>query len=121
MNSEKSVLEKKAKCALKSLTCHLSSERDGDEIYLKYKNKKIWPDVRYKVFKSRDEIALNVNLDLIDNSEPVTIELWEKDLLKDDFLGSFQFVPFGPTGEFTVDLKKKNITDMQRYSLIWKI
>jgi len=120
MKSEKSVLEKKTKCALKLLKCHLSSESDGDEIYLKHENKKIWPDVRYKVFKSRDEIKLNVDLDLKDNKGPVIIELWEKDLFKDDFLGTFQFVPFGSIGEFMVDLKKRNMSDVQRYSLIWK-
>lgn len=114
------VREKKARCALKSLKCHHSSENDGDEIYLKYENKKIWPDVRYKVFKSTDEIVLNVDLDLKDKKTPVIIELWEKDLFKDDFLGTFQFVPFGSVGEFIVDLKKKNIADVQRYSLVWK-
>ena len=120
MNLKPHVNEKKAKCALKLLRCHHSSESNGDEIYLKYQNKKIWPEVRYKVFKSADEIALNVDLDLKDNEKPVTIELWEKDFLKDDFLGHFQFVPFGSVGEFIVDLKKKNMTGVQRYSLVWK-
>lgn len=120
MQTNSFVRKKKAKCALKLLKCHHASESDGDEIYLKHENKKIWPDVRYKVFKSADEMSINIDLELKDNSKPVTIELWEKDLFKDDFLGSFQFVPFGSVGEFIVDLKKKKTTDIQRYSLVWK-
>jgi len=120
MNSAGVKHHKKPKCALKLLRCHHSSETDGDEIYLKYENRKIWTEVRYKVFRSKDEILLNVDLELKDNGTPVIIELWEKDFLTDDFLGSFQFVPFGSVGEFSVDLKKNKMTDVQRYSLVWK-
>lgn len=120
MNFDSPAHKKKTKCALRLLKCHHSSESNGDEIYLKYENKKIWPEVRYRVFKSKDEILLDINLDLKDKVTPVIIELWEKDFLKDDFLGYFQFTPFGSSGEFIVDLKKKKITDVQRYSLVWK-
>jgi hypothetical protein len=112
---------KPAKCILKLLKCHKSSEGDGDEVYLKLDNKKIWPQMPYQRIKSMGELKVDLSLLLRGGEEFIRVELWDKDLFSDDLLGHFQFVPSGSQGQYSADIKVHGKNDNHRYTLVWEI
>ena len=74
---------------LLSIHCTLNDEIDKDEIFLKYKGKKIWPAGSYKSINSGDK--LKINKEFIHNAkDDLVIELWDFDYLsRNDLLGTF--------------------------------
>jgi hypothetical protein len=91
-------------CQLQNLICHHCDERDGDELFLKFNGSKIWPENK-KFVSATDNCIIPINLKLpVKPLEKVTLQLWDYDLLSNDLLGEFNFVPDGE-GQFTCDLK----------------
>jgi hypothetical protein len=106
------------KCKVKALKCHRASESNGDEVYLKFENKKIWPQDPFQRMMADEQAPINLSL-LSDHEGLVKLELWEKDIFKDDYLGEFYFAPVGKQGEYTCELKTKP-DSLQKYSLAWE-
>jgi len=119
--AKKSKNNKLVKCKLKALRCYRSSERGGDEIYLKLDGKQMWPQVPYERIHSMGEVEINLSIVTGKSAGSIRIELWEKDILKDDFLGYFLFVPNGSEGEYVSDLRLANKNDTHRYAMVWEI
>lgn len=108
------------KCRLITVKCYRASEHDGDEIYLKVDNKKIWPARPFAKIKPDEEFI--VNLDIISDGRGfVRIDLWEKDFFSDDLLGFFQFASVGAKGKFSTDLTPCNKDNPARYVLTWEM
>jgi hypothetical protein len=87
---------------LTSILCEIPEETDKDEIYLKYKGKKIWPkDKKYYKIDVDEEADLNLEVNVGDE-EWIEIELWEFDLMKrNDHLGTFHIQNNGAEEKFT--------------------
>lgn len=111
--------DKKVCFRLHSIKCLLNSEDNGDEIYLRYNGKKIWPENRkWHRMRPSDEVVLNI-IHLIENNvDLVDLELWESDFLSHNKLGSFIFLRDSKGGPFNVDLKQKD--KKAKYSLVWE-
>ena len=108
------------KLHLRQIKCNVNDESDGDEIYLKFKGKKVWPSGLFKGIKINELVQVDVTLDVPDD-EFVTIELWEYDLLsKNDYLGTFEMKMNETGGPFTTSLKLKKPEYMASYLLIWE-
>ncbi|GHN02945.1 hypothetical protein WSM22_44340 [Cytophagales bacterium WSM2-2] len=112
---------KQINCKLKALKCYRSSESDGDEVYLKIEDRKIWPQVPFARIKAMGELEINLDIMTGKKEGSIRIELWEKDLLKDDLLGYFLFITNGQSGEYVSDLKLNNKMDNHRYALCWEV
>lgn len=110
------------KIKLKSITCYLPSETDKDEIFLKYRGDKIWPE-KTKFLRIDTDETLNINLTLDATSIWMEIELWEYDYLsKNDHLGDFVFKSSNYAGEYTNELKVSDeFTGKAKYSLLWEL
>lgn len=109
------------RCKLKSIKCYRASEQDGDEIYLKVENKKIWPTSPFAKIKPSEEIT--INMDVISDARGfIRIDLWDRDfLLPNDLLGFFQFASVGAKGKFSTDLTPCNKDIPPRYVLTWEM
>jgi hypothetical protein len=108
----------KLKFRLRCLRCLLNSEYQGDEIYLKYNGRKIWPEDRiwYRVFEG-EEVVMNVTQPVANIGDKVELELWECDLISHSKLGNFNFLVDAVYGTYTVDMVSENST--AKYSLVW--
>jgi len=74
---------------LLSIHCTLNDEIDKDEIFLKYKGKKIWPGSPHKSINSGERLEIDMEFKH-DPIEDLIIELWDFDFLsKNDLLGTF--------------------------------
>lgn len=105
---------------LNRLKCLLNSEHQGDEIYVRYKGQKIWPEnKKWHRITEGDEVILNVKQAVGNIGDKVELELWECDFLSQSKLGNFIFLPDSPGGPFTVDMLTKN--GKAKYSLIWEV
>lgn len=104
---------------LHCLKCLLNSEHQGDEIYVRYKGNKIWPENKkwHRILEG-DEVILNVKQP-INIGDKVELELWECDFLSQSKLGNFIFLPDSLGGPFTVDMLTKN--NQAKYSLVWEV
>ena len=112
---------KKRKIRLNQVHCKLPDEIDKDEMYLKYKGKKIWPAglIYYRV-DTGDVAPINVTLEVEEGWNE--IELWDFDYLsRNDFLGVFKFMVDDEPGVYsnTMMLVEKNST--ASYVLDWEI
>lgn len=78
------------KLRLSSIICEIPEEDDKDEIYIKFRDKKIWPQKQKFVKVDVDESVL-IGLSMpISKTGQLKLELWEYDLAsKDDHLGTF--------------------------------
>jgi hypothetical protein len=118
--NEKVSAKEKTKLKIKLLRCYTSSEANGDEVYLKYEGKKIWPAGSYESVSSSNELSVNTEIVLNTPDKLARIDLWENDFFRDDHLGFFLFHLDGSNGEFTTDLTPKNKNDRYRYTLVWE-
>lgn len=103
---------------LRCLKCLLSSERQGDEVYIRYNGRKIWPEDKIwcRVFEG-EEVVMDVTQPVANMGDKVELELWECDLVSHSKLGNFIFSVDSSRGTYTVDLVSKN--SKAKYSLVW--
>ena len=103
-----------------SLMCYRQEESNGDEVFLKYNTKRIWPiDMKYSQVT---EGTLDLSLDIagIDKGQIVNVELWDYDLITaNDNLGVFSMLVNERGGPFTTDLNT-NKNDA-KYTLKWEV
>jgi hypothetical protein len=91
-------------CHLQSLHCHHCQEREGDELFMKFNGKKIWPSDE-KYVKGNDNCIIPINFKMVVEAlKPVTLELWDYDFLINDLLGRFIFMA-DEEGQFRSDLR----------------
>lgn len=106
---------------LQSIIAYLQTERDGDEIFIKYKDKKVAPaDTKfYKIAEAPVEINLEIELDQADKW--VELELWDYDkFTPNDCLGHFKLLVDQASDNFTAELTRKE-DSIARYVLNWEI
>jgi len=104
---------------LLSLHCHVSDEADLDEVYLKLKDNRIWPESEKYQRLAIGESTLNVTIENTDKKDHLEIELWDYDTFsRDDLLGSFS-LQLDQFGRFKTEMKKLSGT-IASYSLDWE-
>jgi hypothetical protein len=104
------------------LTCHVPSEGDGDELYIKLNDEKIWPvDGKFHRLKGNETAPLDIRVDMpAPKNSPIQIELWDFDWVSaSDLLGKFEFQAAGD-GHFSTDLTY-SVNNIARYTLDWEI
>lgn len=75
---------------LLSILCIHADETDKDEIYLKVKEKKIWP-IKEKFYAIDTDEEASIKLSFNVTSGKYKIDLWEYDYIgKNEILGSFE-------------------------------
>jgi len=111
-----------AKLKLKSITCYQPSEKDKDEIFLKFRGDKIWPE-KSKFIRIDANETVHINLNINATTIWMEIELWEYDFLsKNDHLGDFALKSSNYAGQYTSELKvMDDFIDKVKYSLNWEI
>ncbi|ELR69372.1 hypothetical protein C900_05062 [Fulvivirga imtechensis AK7] len=110
------------KLRLLKLNCYRQNEADGDEIFIKYQNKRVWP--LNSKYQKLNEGSAKLNLDIsgIEKESMVTLELWDYDLFTpNDMLGTFSMLVNERGGPFTTDLKRDMGTDDSKYSIEWEV
>ena len=106
---------------LQSVIAYLQTEVDGDEIFIKYKNKKIAPaDSKfYKITETPIEVNIEIALNKTDKW--VELELWDYDhFSSNDCLGNFKLLVDQVSDNFTAELIRKKDSDA-KYVLNWAI
>jgi len=102
------------------IQCNVNDESDGDEIYLKYHGRKIWPRGLFKAIKTGHTLAVDIDIE-VPFDEYINLELWEYDLLsKDDHLGVFTMRSNEVGGPYQTSLKLNNQEYMASYLLTWE-
>ncbi len=109
---------------ISSIICEVPEESDKDEIYIKYGEKKIWPqDKKYLKIDFDETIPIGLKMN-IKGPCMIKLELWEYDVTsKDDHLGTFQLdIQSLESGKFT-DLLIRDEKGAKRasYYLNWMI
>jgi hypothetical protein len=108
-----------AKCKLLALHCYLSDESDKDEVFINWKNKKIWPENKKYIKADSAELKMGLDIEVNDGDEMV-LELWDYDLLSpNDKLGDFTFSLLEKGGPYRTDLKREK-ESQARYTLEWE-
>lgn len=111
-----------AQIKLLHLHCLLNDESDKDEVFLKHKGQRIWPNPkRFHQMNSGERVSLNQSLS--PDCPDLSIELWDWDLLSpNDLLGCFH-IRLNPDdfGRFTASLNKKDERSTASYLLEWEI
>lgn len=109
------------KIRLNKIHCTLPDEIDKDEMYLKYKGKKVWPEEAMYHRVDTGDVA-EVNLILEVEEEWVDVELWDFDYLsRNDFLGTFRFKVDDRPGKYTNSMKLVEENSTASYLLEWEI
>ena len=102
-----------------ALECHITEENDGDEIFLKVNEEKIWPlaDKYFPLTTGSAHIGLEIETN---TSTSLEVELWEYDTFNpNDKLGYFQLLLDDKGGPYRTDLQKAN-SSFARYTLVWE-
>ena len=104
------------------LNCYRQNEADGDEVFIKYKDKKVWPlNSKYQKLSEGSE-KLNLEIPEVEKDNTVILELWDYDLFTpDDKLGTFSMLVNERGGPFTTDMKRDKGSDDSRYSIEWEV
>ena len=109
------------KLHITQLKCNVNDEFDGDEIYLKYDGKKIWPARLFKGIRTGEELSIDLFIE-VPEDQKIIIELWEYDLLTmNDHLGSFEVILNEYGGPFQTSLKLKEKDYIASYLLTWEV
>lgn len=115
------MIEKKRFLRLQSLVAFRQSEKDGDEIFIKYNNEKIVPADAKFIRMSKDPVALNVEIELREDQKWVELELWDYDrFTPNDNLGTFKLLVDEVAEDFTAELKRGADSD-GKYILNWSV
>ena len=112
---------KKKFLRLESLVAYRQSERDGDEIFIKYKDEKIAPKDAKFLRLSKDPLTLNVEIELDNDQKWVELELWDYDRFSpNDSLGKFKLLVDQVAETFTAELVREKDSD-GKYILNWSV
>ena len=112
---------KKKFLRLESLVAYRQSERDGDEIFIKYKDEKIAPKDAKFLRLSKDPLTLNVEIEVDNDQKRVGIELWDYDRFSpNDSLGKFKLLVDQVAETFTAELVREKDSD-GKYILNWSV
>ena len=105
------------------LNCYVSDESDADEVFLKIKNKKIWPLHHHYESMKKGSLDVNVDVKELAVNSMVEIELWDYDLLSaNDLLGTFRLLVDKTGGPYNTDLTlNKQDSNRARYNLEWQL
>jgi hypothetical protein len=113
--------EKKRILRLESLVAYLQTERDGDEIFIKYKKKKVVPAKEKFIKMSKEPVKLGIELEIADTEKWVELELWDYDhFTPNDSLGKFKLLVDQLSENFTAELARTKDSDA-RYVLNWSV
>jgi hypothetical protein len=111
---------KKRFLRLESIVSYLQTERDGDEIFIKYKDKKVAPADGKFLKMSKDPVRLDIEIEL-GNEKWVELELWDYDHFSpNDSLGVFKLLVDQSSDSFTAELVRNKDSDA-RYVLNWSV
>ncbi|MEM9896169.1 MAG: hypothetical protein AAF789_07340 [Bacteroidota bacterium] len=111
-----------AKIRLRTIICINPDESDKDEIYIKFRDKKIWPkNANYHRLGVDEKATLGLSSSF--KSEWVELELWDYDFAsKNDFLGTFQLQTTQEPGHYgTVLTNNLEVSEHAEYVLNWEI
>lgn len=108
---------------LTNLHCYLVEEHGFDDVYLKYKGKKIWPKEKKHAISMDTTTELNLPLKGLIEKQQIVIELWDWDLVSaNDKLGTFTLLAEGAPGSFSTDMvQNKKETKKAKYTLNWEV
>lgn len=113
-----------AKILITELECIVNDEIDKDEVFLKYKGKKIWPKSRwYTSMDTGEKFPVEIEITHDEPSQPLVIELWDFDYLSpNDFLGYFE-INLGNErlGKFSTSMTLREKGSTASYVLFWEI
>ena len=107
-----------------SLHCYFVEENDYDDVFLKYKGKRIWPKNKKQQSIMMDTTTeLDVELAGIKRNENIVVELWDWDFLSpNDKLGTFSMRIEGDTGTFSTDMiQNRKETKKAKYTVDWEV
>lgn len=116
-------MSKTYKIKLLHLFCYANEELKEDEIFIKYKGKKVWPkDKKYHGIKPGEKLTLDVEITDLPEGELMELEIWDWDLWSaNDLLGKTIMKADGPGGPFQADMRTEKPEETARYSIQWKI
>ena len=109
---------------LTKLQCITTDEIDKDELFIKYKDKKIWPTgSKYHQMDSTDVVNINLTIEHHLADGPLILELWDYDLISaNDLLGTFEMkLSEDDFGDFSTYMKSHSQKSTAVYMLYWKI
>lgn len=109
---------------LSRLHCYLVEEHEYDEVFLKYRNKRIWPkNKKWQAIMMDTTTELEVEIDGMEKYQDVVIELWDWDLLSpNDKLGTFTLLIEDDAGPFSSDMVQNlKETRKAKYTLDWEL
>lgn len=113
--------EKNRFLRLESLVAYLQTERDGDEIFIRYKDEKIAPAEGKFIKMSKEPALLDIEIPLDPTDKWVELELWDYDLFSaNDSLGKFKLLVDEASENFTAELVRAKASDA-RYVLHWSV
>jgi len=113
--------EKKRFLRLESIIAYRQTEKDGDEIFIRYKDEKIAPVDSKFIKMSKDPVALSVEIEIDKTEKWVELELWEFDHFSpNDSLGQFKLLVDQISENFTAELVRNKDSDA-RYVLNWSV
>jgi hypothetical protein len=109
-------------CRLLSIRCFMSDEANRDEVFIRYRGKKIWPkDSRY-IRMEEDQLPVKAEIAALEKDTEVMLELWDYDLFTpNDLLGTFTMRIDERGGPFLVDLVRTDVEVQGRYQLEYEV
>jgi len=108
------------KIHLLDLHCYLSDESKGDEVFLKYDGKKIWPEKDKFVPMKGGSQRIGYEIE-VERGSSVEIEIWDYDVLSaNDKLGVVKLLADVQGGPFHSDMIRKD-TQNAKYVLDWEV
>lgn len=112
---------KKRYLRLESLVAFLQTEKDGDEIFIKYKGEKIAPADAKFIRMGKESARLNVEIELDEGQKWVELELWDYDrFTPNDHLGTFRLLADERGENFTAELLRGKESE-GKYVLNWSL
>lgn len=112
---------KKKFLRLESLVAYIQSENDGDEIFIKYNDKKVAPKHGRYIKMSLGPVPLDVEIELDSNQDWVELELWDYDLFSsNDNLGKFKLLVDEVSASFSAELLRDDPSG-GKYVLNWSV